>query len=79
MKKVKKNIKYAQKYGGQDETDSDSSKDIIEGDRPTSHQTDDYKLIQKAISDIALAANPPLHHSREDAHSQAAEMEPSAY
>jgi tRNA splicing ligase len=26
-RKVSKNIKYAQKYGGQDETDSDSSKD----------------------------------------------------
>lgn len=29
IKKVTKNLKYAQKYGGQDETDSDSSKDLI--------------------------------------------------
>ena len=29
VKNVSKNLKYAQKYGGQDETDSDSSKDLI--------------------------------------------------
>lgn len=40
--KVKKNIKYAQKYGGQDETDSDSSKDLVEGDRTITNQNEDY-------------------------------------
>jgi hypothetical protein len=73
--KVSKNIKYAQKYGGQDETDSDSSKETsLEASRQLDKSKEDFVTIQKVIAEIALAATPDYREA-----SRAADAEPSKY
>ena len=77
IKKVTKNLKYAQKYGGQDETDSDSSKDLIappESEQPVEvRRNGDYSDIKKTIAELTLSATPQL--MSED-HRQIQEVEP---